>query len=168
VVFTWEQQNVSYHFCCSAIVDELEEGETLDVATNLAGVSTGMILLNKKGFPTMSDGKPTIPVKKGDAFWTEISEDPRLTLSKLWQLQCAFCALCEHEDGVHPKAAIVCLNGDKDTFSEAVSHIEAVSSAEVEEDEVAFKKQLSQTSSTTLPPQSDLLPARVLRDHKVW
>jgi hypothetical protein len=94
-----------------------------------------MILLNEKEFPTMSDGKPMIPLNKGDAFWAEISEDPKQTVAKLWQLQCAFCALCEHKDEAHehPKAAIVCLNGDKGTFNAAVEHIKGILSAEVEE-----------------------------------
>ena len=100
----------------------------------MAGFSnTEMILLNEYKFPAMPSDKPTIPLKKGDAFWTEISEEPELMLAKLWQLQLAFCALCEEKGEAHPKAAIVCLNGEKGTFDIAVDHIKAVLSAAVEE-----------------------------------
>ena len=101
----------------------------------MAGVSAEMILLNGYKFPAMID-EPTIPLKKGDAFWTEISEEPALMVTKLWQLQCAFCALCEEKGEAHPKALIVCLSGEKETFDIAVDHVKAVlSAAAVEEEE---------------------------------
>jgi hypothetical protein len=101
-----------YEFDLHITIDELEEEfGSLDVASIMAGDSTEMILLNKNKFPEMAN-KPMIPLQKGDAFWTEISEDPKLMGAKLLQLQSVYFTLCE--------------NGNEDALPRLLSFVSTV------------------------------------------
>jgi hypothetical protein len=127
-----EEKTYQFELDLHITIDEVEEESgSLDVASIMAGVSTEMILLNKDKFLDMADtdGKPMIPLQKGDAFWTEISEDPRFMRFKLLELQSVYFILCENGKEDAPKAAIVCFNGDKVMFDIHVRHIQEVISA---------------------------------------
>lgn len=97
-----------------------------------------MILLNPKD----SFEKPLL-LEKGDWFWMEISENPATMIGKLWQLQNAFCALCEEkkdgkEESRIPKLAVLCLNGEESKFHAVVECVKQTLSGSGNESEKAF------------------------------